>query len=49
VKAFNTIFFQDLASQGEPAGTPGRRALPIAGDDAGAKTTVASPLSQAGS
>ncbi len=40
VKAFNTIYYQDLASQGQPAGTPGRRALPLAGDDAEAKRTV---------
>src|SRR5690242_1091639 len=32
VKAFNHIYFEDLASQGQPAGTPGRRALAIAGD-----------------
>jgi predicted dinucleotide-binding enzyme len=41
VKAFNSIYFEDLASQGRPAGTPGRRALPIAGDDAEAKRIVA--------
>jgi 8-hydroxy-5-deazaflavin:NADPH oxidoreductase len=41
VKAFNHITFEDLASQGLPAGTPGRRALAIAGDDGGAKQTVA--------
>ena len=40
VKAFNTIYFEDLATQGQPAGTPGRRALPIAGDDASAKAIV---------
>ena len=40
VKAFNHIYFEDLASQGQPAGTPGRRALAIAGDDADAKKTV---------
>ena len=41
VKAFNTIFYGELASQGQPAGSPGRRALPIAGDDAEAKKVVA--------
>ena len=41
VKAFNTIYFDDLATQGQPSGTPDRRALPIAGDDAGAKAVVA--------
>ena len=40
VKAFNTIYYQHLASQGQPAGTPGRRALPIAGDDPEAKRVV---------
>jgi predicted dinucleotide-binding enzyme len=40
VKAFNTIHFQQLATQGQPAGTSGRRALPIAGDDPEAKATV---------
>ncbi len=34
VKAFNHITSADLASQGQPAGTDGRRALAIAGDDA---------------
>ena len=40
VKAFNSIPSGDLGSQGEPAGTPGRRALPIAGDDPEAKAVV---------
>lgn len=48
VKAFNTIYFGDLASQGAPAGTPGRRALPIAGDDAAAKAAVAGLIDQFG-
>jgi predicted dinucleotide-binding enzyme len=41
VKAFNSIYFEDLASQGQPVGTPGRRALPVAGDDSEAKRIVA--------
>jgi predicted dinucleotide-binding enzyme len=41
VRAFNTIRHTELASDGRPAGTPGRRALPIAGDDADAKQVVA--------
>jgi predicted dinucleotide-binding enzyme len=41
VKAFNTIYFEDLLNAGLPAGTPGRRALPISGDDAAAKKAVA--------
>jgi 8-hydroxy-5-deazaflavin:NADPH oxidoreductase len=40
VKLFNAIQSGHLATQGVPAGTPGRRALPIAGDDAAAKATV---------
>jgi predicted dinucleotide-binding enzyme len=48
VKAFNTIYFADLASQGQPAGTPGRRALPVAGDDAGAKSLVTGLIDEFG-
>ena len=48
VKAFNNIQAADLASQGQPAGTPGRRALPIAGDDAAAKQLVADLVEQFG-
>ncbi len=40
VKVFNAIYYEHLASQGTPAGSPGRRALPLAGDDADAKRTV---------
>ncbi|MEZ0447637.1 NADPH-dependent F420 reductase [Cellulomonas sp. ICMP 17802] len=48
VKAFNNIMFSDLGSQGVPAGTPGRRALSIAGDSADAKSTVAQLIEQFG-
>jgi hypothetical protein len=41
VKAFNHIMFSQLTTDGRPAGTPGRRALVVAGDDTGALTTVA--------
>ncbi len=41
VKAFNAILQQDLAAGGTAPGTPGRRALPIAGDDARAKQVAA--------
>lgn len=41
VKAFNAILQKDLAEGGTPPGTPGRRALPIAGDDAAAKQVAA--------
>ena len=40
VKAFNHLRAGDLAAQGQPSGTPGRRALAIAGDDDTAKTAV---------
>jgi predicted dinucleotide-binding enzyme len=40
VKVFNNIHFVQLAEQGKPAGTKGRRALPLAGDDAAAKKSV---------
>jgi 8-hydroxy-5-deazaflavin:NADPH oxidoreductase len=48
VKAFNTIYFKQLLDDGTPAGTPERRALPIAGDDADAKSTVTALLDQLG-
>lgn len=48
VKAFNTIHYRHLAGDGVPSGTPGRRAIPIAGDDAGAKATVAGLIDQIG-
>ena len=41
VKAFNAILQKDLAQGGTPPGTPNRRALPIAGDDPAAKSSVA--------
>ena len=41
VKAFNAIIAMELERGGTPGGTPGRRALAIAGDDAAAKQTVA--------
>ena len=47
VKAFSNILFSELV-QGSPAGTPGRRALPIAGDDEAAKHTVAAMLDEFG-
>ena len=40
VKAFNNVSAGELATQGQPAGTHGRRALAIAGDDAAARRTV---------
>ncbi len=40
VKMFNAIFFEHLGAQGRPAGSPNRRALPMAGDDDNAKVVV---------
>jgi 8-hydroxy-5-deazaflavin:NADPH oxidoreductase len=40
VKAFNNIFARHLLELGRPAGTPGRIALPVAGDDEKAKAVV---------
>ena len=40
VKVFNNIYADHLQSKGLPAGTPGRVALPVAGDDAAAKRKV---------
>ncbi|HXR43605.1 MAG TPA: NAD(P)-binding domain-containing protein [Pseudolysinimonas sp.] len=40
VKAFNNIRFDQIGSTASPSGTPGRRALSIAGDDAEAKKAV---------
>jgi 8-hydroxy-5-deazaflavin:NADPH oxidoreductase len=40
IKAFNNIYAQHLLERGRPAGTPGRIALPVAGDDAAAKAVV---------
>jgi predicted dinucleotide-binding enzyme len=40
IKAFNNIYARHLLELGKPAGTPGRIALPVAGDDAAAKGVV---------
>jgi len=48
VKAFNHIRFGELATDGRPAGTTDRRALAIAGDDAGAKAVVTDLLDSFG-
>jgi 8-hydroxy-5-deazaflavin:NADPH oxidoreductase len=44
VKAFNHIYAAELTTHGQPAGTPNRRALVIAGDDAMAKKVVSEML-----
>lgn len=40
IKVFNNIYAQHLLERGQPAGTPGRIALPVAGDDTAAKAMV---------
>jgi predicted dinucleotide-binding enzyme len=40
IKAFNNIFASSLLEKGVPKGTPGRIALPVAGDSLGARTAV---------
>lgn len=40
IKAFNNIYADHLLRKGQPRGTPGRIALPVAGDDAAAKARV---------
>jgi len=42
IKAFNNIYARHLLEHGKPAGTPGRIALPVAGDDARSKQAVMS-------
>ena len=48
VKAFNHIYAAELTTHGQPAGTPNRRALVIAGDDPAAKATVTGMLDRFG-
>jgi len=40
IKAFNNIYAKHLLKLGKPAGTAGRIALPVAGDDSQAKAVV---------
>ncbi len=48
VKAFNTLGWTHLASDGRPAGDPERLVIFIAGDDAEAKATVSTLADQIG-
>jgi predicted dinucleotide-binding enzyme len=48
VKVFNNIYAQHLLDRGQPAGTPGRIALPVAGDDQAAKAVVIKLLDELG-
>jgi predicted dinucleotide-binding enzyme len=48
VKAFNHIYAAELTTHGQPAGSPNRRALAIAGNDPAAKKEVEALLNQFG-
>ena len=48
VKAFNHIYAAALTTDGQPAGTPSRRALAISGDDADANRIVTRLIDQFG-
>lgn len=48
VKAFNTIWWRRLRSEGKPAGAPDRLAIPVAGDDAAAKAVVSMLIDELG-
>ncbi len=48
IKAFNGIYSQHLLDRHLPAGTPGRIALPVAGDDQAAKKMVIGLIDELG-
>jgi predicted dinucleotide-binding enzyme len=48
IKAFNAITMNDLERDGRPAGSPDRRALPVAGDDANGKAIAIRLLNEFG-
>ncbi|GAB3823661.1 NADPH-dependent F420 reductase [Hymenobacter jeollabukensis] len=48
VKVFNNIYAHHIVEKGQPAGTPGRIALPVAGDDAAAKQKVMALVDELG-
>jgi len=48
VKVFNTIYAQHLIDRAQPPGTPGRVALPVAGDDGEAKGVVIALVDELG-
>jgi predicted dinucleotide-binding enzyme len=48
VKAFNNIYAQHLLERGKRSGSPGRIALPVAGDDTRAKEVMIRLLDQLG-
>jgi predicted dinucleotide-binding enzyme len=48
IKAFNNIYAEHLLKLGKPKGTPGRIALPVAGDDQRAKAIVLQLIDELG-
>ena len=48
VKVFNNIYADHIEKKGQPAGTPGRISLPVAGDDAAAKQQVMALVDELG-
>ncbi|MGW6097786.1 NADPH-dependent F420 reductase [Streptomyces sp. NPDC055157] len=48
IKAFNGTYADDILSKALPKGSPGRQALPVAGDDAAAKQTVRDLIDELG-
>lgn len=48
VKAFNTLYFEMLASEGRPAGESERYAIPVSGDAGDAKKVVAGLIDEIG-
>jgi 8-hydroxy-5-deazaflavin:NADPH oxidoreductase len=48
VKAFNNIYWEHLLEKGQPKGSPGRIALPVAGDDPAAKAVVLQLIDELG-
>ena len=48
VKVFNNIYAVHLEQKGQPAGTPGRISLPVAGDDAATKQKVMALVDELG-
>ena len=48
VKAFNAVRWDSLADEGKPRGAAGRLAMPMAGDDAEAKSVVAGLIDEIG-
>ena len=48
VKVFNNIYADHLENKGQPAGTPGRISLPVAGDDAATKQKVMTLVNELG-